>query len=92
MGFYFCSSSSRASSLAEDAVQDSPDFKEAQEMEKRLEVEGKTRVRESIWKIPGAKRRIVVGWLLYTANACGYWGITYFLTTFIDLEVPRYNL
>jgi len=66
-----------------NVVQDSPRFKEAQEMEKRLEVEGKTRVRESIWKIPGAKRRIVVGWLLYTANACGYWGITYFLTTFM---------
>ena len=66
-----------------NVVQDLPRFKEAQEMEKRLELEGKTRVKESIWKIPGAKRRIVVGWLLYTANACGYWGFMYFLTTFM---------
>jgi MFS transporter, putative metabolite:H+ symporter len=37
----------------------------------------------NIWSIPGAKRRIVVGWLLYAANAGGYWGITVFLTTFM---------
>ncbi|HET8609405.1 MAG TPA: MFS transporter [Burkholderiales bacterium] len=37
----------------------------------------------NIWKIPGATRRIVIGWLLYIANACGYWGITVFLTTFM---------
>ena len=41
------------------------------------------RPRESIWEIPGARRRIAIGWLLYIANACGYWGITFFLTTFI---------
>ncbi len=39
--------------------------------------------RESIWKIPGAKRRIAIGWMLYTANACGYWGISVFLTAFL---------
>lgn len=39
--------------------------------------------RVRIWSIPGAMRRIVVGWLLYVANACGYWGITVFLTTFM---------
>lgn len=72
-----------------NVVQDSPRFKETQEMEKRLELEGATHVRESIWKIPGAKRRIVVGWLLYTANTCGYWGITYFLTTFM---IQKFNV
>jgi putative MFS transporter len=37
----------------------------------------------NIWKIPGATRRIIIGWLLYVPNACGYWGITVFLTTFM---------
>lgn len=36
-----------------------------------------------IWAVPGARRRIVVGWMIYVANACGYWGITTFLTTFM---------
>lgn len=36
-----------------------------------------------IWQIPGAKKRIVIGWLIYTANAVGYWGMTVFLTTFM---------
>jgi putative MFS transporter len=67
-----------------NVVQDSPRFKEAQEeMEKLVELEGVRRPRENIWKIPGAKRRIMVGWLLYVANTCGYWGITFFLTTFM---------
>jgi MFS transporter, putative metabolite:H+ symporter len=35
------------------------------------------------WNIPGVKRRIGIGWLIYTANAVGYWGLTVFLTTFI---------
>jgi putative MFS transporter len=66
------------------SVEDSPRFKELQEEMEKLEHSGAARKpKESIWKIPGAKRRIVVGWLLYTANACGYWGITYFLTTFM---------
>lgn len=65
-------------------VQDSPRFKEAQEeMERLIEVEGVKRPKENIWTIPGAKYRIVVGWLLYVANTCGYWGITFFLTTFM---------
>lgn len=67
-----------------NVVQDSPRFKEAQdEMERLVEKEGTSRPRESIWAIPGAKKRIVIGWLLYVANTCGYWGITYFLTTFM---------
>ena len=39
--------------------------------------------RTPIWSVPGARRRIAIGWLLYIANACGYWGITTFLTTFM---------
>lgn len=30
-----------------------------------------------------AKRRIGIGWMIYTANAVGYWGMTVFLTTFM---------
>jgi MFS family permease len=41
---------------------------------------GKT---ERLWQIPGVRKRIGIGWLLYTANAMGYWGITVFLTTFM---------
>jgi putative MFS transporter len=67
-----------------NVVQDSPRFREAQEeMEKIIASEGVKRPRENIWKIPGAKYRITVGWLLYVANTCGYWGITFFLTTFM---------
>jgi putative MFS transporter len=67
-----------------NVVQDSPRFKEAQEeMEKLVALQGLKRPRENIWKIPGAKRRIIVGWLLYIANCCGYWGIAFFLTTFM---------
>ncbi|PNG24930.1 MFS transporter [Methylocella silvestris] len=67
-----------------NVVQDSPRFREAQEeMEKIVAIEGKKHPRENIWAIPGAKKRIVIGWLLYVANCCGYWGITYFLTTFM---------
>ncbi|MQA06251.1 MAG: MFS transporter [Streptosporangiales bacterium] len=39
--------------------------------------------RPKLWQIPGAKKRIVIGWLVYTANAVGYWGMTVFLTTFM---------
>lgn len=67
-----------------NVVQDSPRFVEAQqEMERIVELEGKRRPRESIWKIPGAMRRIAIGWMLYVANACGYWGVTFFLTIFM---------
>jgi putative MFS transporter len=33
--------------------------------------------------MPGVKPRIGIGWLIYTANAVGYWGLTVFLTTFM---------
>jgi putative MFS transporter len=67
-----------------NVVQDSPRFKEAQdEMERIVAIEGVRRPRENIWKIPGAMRRITIGWMLYVANTCGYWGITFFLTTFM---------
>jgi MFS transporter, putative metabolite:H+ symporter len=65
-------------------VQESPRFRHAQdEVERLIKEEGVVRPRVNIWTIPGAKHRIVVGWLLYVANACGYWGITVFLTTFM---------
>lgn len=45
--------------------------------------------RQNIFRIPGAPKRLFLGWLLYVANACGYWGITYFLTTFM---VQKFHL
>jgi putative MFS transporter len=39
--------------------------------------------KEQVWHIPGVRKRIGIGWLVYTANAMGYWGITTFLTTFM---------
>ena len=67
-----------------NSVQDSPRFKEAQaEMERLVARRGGTRPRTNIWAIPGARKRIAIGWLLYVANTCGYWGITFFLTTFM---------
>jgi putative MFS transporter len=36
-----------------------------------------------LWKLPGVRRRLIAGWLIYTANAVGYWGVTVFLTTYI---------
>jgi putative MFS transporter len=50
-----------------------------QAREKRARGERKQR----LWNIPGVRRRIGIGWLLYTANAVGYWGLTVFLTTFM---------
>lgn len=39
--------------------------------------------RARLWQIPGIKPRIGIGWLIYTANAVGYWGLSMFLTTFM---------
>jgi putative MFS transporter len=36
-----------------------------------------------IWRIPEARRRIYIGWMIYSANAFGYWGMTVFLTTYM---------
>lgn len=44
---------------------------------------GPVGARQRIWRIPGIPKRIGIGWLLYTANAAGYWGLTVFLTTFM---------
>jgi len=38
---------------------------------------------QRFWHVPGVRKRIGIGWLLYSANAMGYWGITVFLTTFM---------
>lgn len=65
-------------------VQESARYKHAQhEVEELIKVEGVARPRVNIFSIPGAWRRIIIGWLLYVPNACGYWGITVFLTTFM---------
>jgi putative MFS transporter len=37
----------------------------------------------AFWQTPEVRRRIGIGWLLYSANAMGYWGLTVFLTTFM---------
>lgn len=72
------------------AVDDSPRFREAQEeMERLVALGGEKHPPVKIWSIPGATHRIVVGWLLYIANTCGYWGITYFLTTFM---IHKFNV
>ena len=65
-------------------VQESVRYKHAQaEVERHVKEEGKAHPRVNIFSIPGAWGRIIVGWLLYVPNACGYWGITVFLTTFM---------
>ncbi|MBV9521605.1 MAG: MFS transporter [Alphaproteobacteria bacterium] len=65
-------------------IQESVRFQHAKaEIERRLREEGSQHPRINIFTLPGAWRRIIVGWLLYVANACGYWGITVFLTTFM---------
>ncbi|HET9801848.1 MAG TPA: MFS transporter [Candidatus Acidoferrum sp.] len=65
-------------------VQESVRYKHAQaEVERHILAEGKAHPRVNIFSIPGAWGRIIVGWLLYVPNACGYWGITVFLTTFM---------
>lgn len=38
---------------------------------------------ERFWHEPAVRRRIGIGWILYSANAMGYWGLTVFLTTFM---------
>jgi putative MFS transporter len=65
-------------------VQESVRFKHAQaEVQRHLAEDGVKHPRVNIFSIPGAWHRIIVGWLLYVPNACGYWGITVFLTTFM---------
>lgn len=52
-----------------------------------------------LWQLSGVRRRLFAGWLIYTANAVGYWGMTLFLTTYIvkkfhasPIEAIRYAL
>ncbi|MGD1237040.1 MFS transporter [Mycobacterium seoulense] len=52
-----------------------------------------------LWQLPGVRRRLISGWLIYTANAVGYWGVTVFLTTYIvkrfhasSIDAIRYAL
>jgi MFS transporter, putative metabolite:H+ symporter len=64
-------------------IQESVRYKHAREQLAKMTEEDKRRYpKVSIWKIPGAMRRIIIGWMIYTANACGYWGITVFLTVY----------
>jgi putative MFS transporter len=56
-------------------------------------------VKPLLWQLPGVRRRLIAGWLIYTANAVGYWGMTLFLTTYIvkkfhasPIEAIRYAL
>lgn len=70
--------------LLRRTITESVRFKQArQELEQREREDGVRHPRVGILSIPGAWRRLAVGWLLYVANACGYWGITVFLTTFM---------
>ncbi len=65
-------------------IQESVRYKQAQaEIQQHIKDEGYVHPRVNIFSIPGAWRRIIIGWLLYIPNACGYWGITVFLTTFM---------
>jgi MFS transporter, putative metabolite:H+ symporter len=67
--------------LLRQIVEESHRYKAAKaEVERHINL---NRPRVNIFSIPGAWRRIIVGWLLYVPNACGYWGITVFLTTFM---------
>ncbi len=65
-------------------IQESVRFRHARsEIERRIAETGAKHPRVNIWSLPGAPKRIIIGWLLYVPNACGYWGITVFLTTFM---------
>lgn len=65
-------------------MSESTRFKEAKaDMAKLVQLEGIKRPEQNIWSIPGAKKRISIGWLIYIANACGYWSITVFLTSLL---------
>jgi MFS family permease len=39
--------------------------------------------KQRFWQIPGVRKRIGIGWIIYSANAMGYWGLSVFLTTFM---------
>ncbi len=70
------------------------------ESHRYVDVQARSRAEKPrLWHLPGVRRRLVSGWLIYTANAVGYWGMTLFLTTYIvkrfhatPIEAIRYAL
>jgi MFS transporter, putative metabolite:H+ symporter len=71
-------------------IQESHRYQHAKaELEAIVKRDGVAHPRVNLFSLPGAWHRIIVGWLLYVANACGYWGITVFLTTFM---VQKFHL
>ncbi len=69
------------------------------ESHRYVDVRAHTTTKPRLWQLPGVRRRLVAGWLIYTANAVGYWGMTLFLTTYIvkrfhasPIEAIRYAL
>ncbi len=69
------------------------------ESHRYVEVRASGTAKPRLWRLPGVRRRLVAGWLIYTANAVGYWGMTLFLTTYIvkkfhatPIEAIRYAL
>lgn len=52
-------------------------------LEARAEQAKHKGAKERIWDVPGAKRRVFVGSLIFIANAVGYWGLTVFTTTYL---------
>ena len=69
------------------------------ESHRYVDVRARETAKPRLWQLPGVRRRLVAGWLIYTANAVGYWGMTLFLTTYIvkrfhatPIEAIRYAL
>ena len=69
------------------------------ESHRYVDVQASGTPKPRLWHLPGVRRRLVAGWLIYTANAVGYWGMTLFLTTYIvkrfhatPIEAIRYAL
>jgi putative MFS transporter len=69
------------------------------ESHRYVDVQTRVTAKPRLWHLPGVRRRLIAGWLIYTANAVGYWGMTLFLTTYIvkrfhatPIEAIRYAL
>ncbi|OBK36814.1 MFS transporter [Mycobacterium sp. 1245111.1] len=69
------------------------------ESHRYVDVRARETAKPRLWHLPGVRRRLIAGWLIYTANAVGYWGMTVFLTTYIvkrfhatPIEAIRYAL
>ena len=48
------------------------------ESHRYVDVRASGTAKPRLWRLPGVRRRLVAGWLIYTANAVGYWGMTLF--------------